>query len=906
MCEAMNYAIGSVDWFGGENNKKGKANEFGFITSHNNKSVFVHKNDLVEGLPKENDIVFFNILKNTKGQYSAKQVVVISEDYKELTLVMKSLFASSEETNYIQWSLKCKKFISDIFESHLGVEIIKKLKGENEIFSALLSVITDLSNSVNLLSELTDSLSINEIYNKSIKASDFPNCFFVNRYNDILNWWGSFKSRELKYNLLCEAVKFLSLPNDLYKELEEGLSEGVILSTLTMLKAEFGLMPNIGFMLSSKAENIMFIEHYVSGVEIEGFVDKGFPLEYIPNELSTRLAIKKIKEIDCNGSYECFNKSFLSIISKLELIDYILKNNSPETVVSFVKYYAIEFPFDSSFLHLINKTDKYFELFDIYSQGISLEQYLQNGIYKNISSYYIKMQLNEHFLSLMLPKYDTPKRASEIIIKFSLESKAFRSFSIEELSKIHPTHYSDIVDFLIDTDDVLIAKIKTCILDRENSELDIQYLVPLLAIDDSNFTRHFINKNFNVLVAWLASLNEDESLLYLNEHIDYFDTSLLLSLIFKGLIPIECIGDRAGEIDLFLYNIFKKLDTGVEPYVREVYKQSFSNFNDFKNNEVIKHFYEINMIKFKINNIRYKIYHKDMSFVNDVESIPALRSDPEYWLLSKLLPLIIPENSYEVISTVILHEIWIALINGDLDVDHPSIFKLFPQCNTMKKNFPHIQLSCEAFFWKKDELSQENNNDMIFLCRSRRCKFPKILPNTNKALELFSIFDWLSFYGVNYLSVIGPSRNDFPIKLAGYFNRIRELRSHLNCRECGKIMAPNMKYARVEVVKLDPFTGNKVNVSVNAAYRLTVFKCNHIECTEYNIDYYINHCIGHKCYKIIDGRDLLEKCDEDRYICGDAECRSCCIKHSSTSSFPQDYNLTEKHKNLYGRLSDNS
>ncbi len=52
---------------------------------------------------------------------------------------------------------------------------------------------------------------------------------------------------------------------------------------------------------------------------------------------------------------------------------------------------------------------------------------------------------------------------------------------------------------------------------------------------------------------------------------------------------------------------------------------------------------------------------------------------------------------------------------------------------------------------------------------------------------------------MTYLIAGEPSKRDFPIKLAGYFNRIRELHSRLHCRSCGVLMVPDMKYARVEV-----------------------------------------------------------------------------------------------------------
>ncbi|MCV5111539.1 cold-shock protein, partial [Escherichia coli] len=75
----------------------------------------------------------------------------------------------------------------------------------------------------------------------------------------------------------------------------------------------------------------------------------------------------------------------------------------------------------------------------------------------------------------------------------------------------------------------------------------------------------------------------------------------------------------------------------------------------------------------------------------------------------------------------------------------------------------------------------------------------QVLPELSRDYIDFTIYDWLAHYGMTYMVAGEPSKRDFPIKLAGYFNRIRELHSRLHCRSCGVLMVPDMKYARVEV-----------------------------------------------------------------------------------------------------------
>ncbi|MFT6909815.1 MAG: hypothetical protein ACJAS1_006542, partial [Oleiphilaceae bacterium] len=174
-------------------------------------------------------------------------------------------------------------------------------------------------------------------------------------------------------------------------------------------------------------------------------------------------------------------------------------------------------------------------------------------------------------------------------------------------------------------------------------------------------------------------------------------------------------------------------------------------------------------------------------------------------------------------------------------------------------------------------------NEDKFLCRSKVCKKPEVVPNLTKSFLDYSVFDWLAHYGYHYFEQSKPMKRDFPIKLAAYLNRVRELKSKLDCRCCGQLMIPNMKYSRVEVTTVNEETGEETTVPMQASYRLTVFKCNNHSCQEFEKSYYFNHCLNFKCYTIIDSRDDLNKCSEDRYNC--PECGSCCNTHAEKPKF---------------------
>ncbi|EKO3646383.1 cold shock domain-containing protein [Vibrio metschnikovii] len=379
----------------------------------------------------------------------------------------------------------------------------------------------------------------------------------------------------------------------------------------------------------------------------------------------------------------------------------------------------------------------------------------------------------------------------------------------------------------------------------------------------------FIDDNISLFCRWIVQLNREEYEKIADKLVLHLSLSALLHLVFLNLIDSNlALKLRRKDIESFVRCNFTKEDSGVKQFVRDTYQSQFSSVSEYFNHPVIKPLAGRYLVKFKM-------FNKDLSFTDVIDSKAELVNDPEFFILSKLLPLLNPKNNYDAIEAVILHEIWQGLLNGQIPVDHPSIFKLFPQCQTLRVNFPNINLSCEAFHW---QVKQDNGSkDAMYLCRSKKCSDPQVLPDLSKHYIDYNIYDWLSHYGVDYATEKQPSKRDFPIKLAGYFNRIRELYQRLHCRCCGTLMVPNLKYARVEVTTFDRAVNSFVTRPFQAAYRLTVFKCSNNTCPEFDVDYYINHCIGFKCNAVIDSRELTEKCSEGRFIC--KSCGSCCNHH---------------------------
>ena len=315
----------------------------------------------------------------------------------------------------------------------------------------------------------------------------------------------------------------------------------------------------------------------------------------------------------------------------------------------------------------------------------------------------------------------------------------------------------------------------------------------------------------------------------------------------------------------------------IENYVFDIYRNQIGNFDNLCACSAIAPFFEILKIK-------RKAFLKNRSFVDDVVRSETLRNDPEAFILSKLLPVIWDEkegkiNNTDTIENLFLHHVWKAFESEKLLIDDPKLLKLFPSCITLGP-----KLSCEATFWTEKK---------IFLCRQMKCDEPKILPNIEKSYLDFNIYDWLEYFGKSYKHRGQPSECDFPIKIAGFLNRLREIRDRLDCRSCGNLTKPDLRYSRNQVVVYDEKLEKFVTEDLIAAYKVTVFYCSNESCLEYKKRFYLSHCLGKvldkwdkqkNCRKIIDSRDIKDRCEKKRYIC--PVCSSCCKDHPQ-QSFPK-------------------
>lgn len=358
----------------------------------------------------------------------------------------------------------------------------------------------------------------------------------------------------------------------------------------------------------------------------------------------------------------------------------------------------------------------------------------------------------------------------------------------------------------------------------------------------------------------LSSMAPNEATALALRNIDNIPTAVLFFLCIKGLLRTrEQLGSRHTALEQMVRSLYRSRAPALPGFVKAAYDTDLKPNGGYRSVPVLWELIEPNLLKqylFEKNEKYFGLYHGSTS----------LRKSLETFVIFNLLSLWHLGNDEDAVTAVFKQRLWEALATGQLDLTDQTeaIGRAFPSCST----FPLGRLSCEAVYWPKGDK---------YLCRGKDCLNPKVLPDLSKHYIDFTVYDWLAHYGVDYREAERPANRDFAIKLAGYFNRLREIFPVLHCRSCNQLMVPNFKYARTTYIDFED--GQQVEKQMAAAYRLTVFHCNNEDCNQFDIGYYINHCIGFGCYDIIDARDLKIKCDHDRYVC--KGCGSCCEAHST-------------------------
>lgn len=393
---------------------------------------------------------------------------------------------------------------------------------------------------------------------------------------------------------------------------------------------------------------------------------------------------------------------------------------------------------------------------------------------------------------------------------------------------------------------------------------------PLMDIKWSWLPSSYITEHAEQMAGYLLSLDQSEARRLAQEAFEILPPELKMFCLLAGYIQdIDTNEDdnfsgstqvSKDTLDSCVRKVYSQKDK-VPEYLKQLIKiRAASSGSIFKDPTIGPYFSYYQFKKY--------LYDNNLKFIALYDASEYLQSRFDCFVLKEIFSLILAGNPLDTVYSLFMGRLWAAISSGNIDPIRQAkeILALFPECGTVRPS-----LSCEAVYWKKQE---------IFLCRGYECTNPKIIGRPEqKDYSEFTIYDWFSHFGVNYLADQEPTSRDFPIKLAGYLNRLREIFKALHCRHCASLLLPDMKYARIEYTDIE--NGKPVRKDMAPAYRLTVFKCPNTSCVEHQKGHYINHCMGFDCYHLIDSRDSNSQCSTGRYIC--RGCGSCCSDHAKTN-----------------------
>lgn len=151
---------------------------------------------------------------------------------------------------------------------------------------------------------------------------------------------------------------------------------------------------------------------------------------------------------------------------------------------------------------------------------------------------------------------------------------------------------------------------------------------------------------------------------------------------------------------------------------------------------------------------------------------------------------------------------------------------------------------CEG---KKSEKACDLSGKEFWWCRGRKC----FKPNQQDR----SIYDWKQYTLRDFLRILNISFDEEDYyTFVGEVNRINQLIERIKCTECKAILRPSRQ-------------GNF------GFYRIAHFQCNVSNCSCYQKEVNLTHCLNSKCLNVVDDR-VAKRCENGFIICD--KCGSCC------------------------------
>lgn len=901
----MVVSAGKVKWFGGFNYNTGTENNYGFIADLSGRDIYLNKQEWHSpALPKEGDLVFYEINK-TNNKWNANNAQSLSDQpMGQLIKLWKGLIESSA-TGVVQ---PIKKYITNtIIEEISSPESVELEKITNEIgIKELLTIASSLPDRTTLYKQIEKTLK--KDFLKDLDWSDLPKKYFIDHEKEVIQALDDAGTEATKQKI---NTNLFELPENI---LIYCAIKGWIDSRVDVARVYRSADSILSLLFEGAHELPTYLSELIEKSTQE-VSDRALdelsstrPIEHSDQKDSLLkdnidIALFYSKLVFLFGSHEQINKlkqssEFDFLCSQLQknyrwkvILSYLSNKNKANPILEINwQYLPQSFLFERNDIlveHILSlsKADaakKIEPITDILPDETLLLCMLSGLINEKDKESLLSEKLNP-LLRLNSKLFQEPP---EFLVNFVKNNKTtIKTVAVESISKLIKSNtdgniiqsYKSICfrlkSIYVFCQPDLTAFIQAFRHDQVQKAFreDYDYLSiisklsrdrlidPFRDIPWKLLPKSFIEQNVSSAAAFLVSVNKSDAQEIISNALESIPSDLLMLCCLLDLIPEHSDKEKTTDKLTPLIEALYKGKYHLPAYIwNHVSKEDY--LKQAASNKIIEPIYSIFQFK------KY-LFFKNPRFVDYFKSTPSLHSKLDAFILKEIFGLFLAGNSIDVIYEIFQSNLWNKIISKEIDPKEQAdeIIDLFPYCGTLGG------LSCEAFYWPKVN---------IFLCRGSKCRDPQIIGNARKKHYLdYSIFDWFEHYGINYLEKGKPSQADFPIKLAGYFNRLREIFDHLHCSKCNLLMLPDFKYARTQHYVLEE--GKQVLKDTSAAYRLTVFKCNNSQCEEFEKGYYINHCLGFECRNIIDSRIHLSQCDEGRYICN--SCGSCCSNHGKSN-----------------------
>jgi cold shock CspA family protein len=511
------YYIGVVDWFGGMNKKTGKKNSFGFISTPNKASVYVHKKAIEQGDLEEDDIVIFNITSEKDKRLSANNVLMLKSDPEGF--FQRLLQALSSEADLSKSLDNFDTIFNKLFNFEQSYPIVKMLAKNEQRLPSLLKQISKSTLYEQHFSNLMQVHNLSVLIEFDIPAFVIPDKYICDNYELIYQWWYALQEEKKKKHLATQAIKHLVGSDTLTSFILSKLKDDRLNQILSELATTCGVLPDIIRILASARVNNDIILNYLKEIDLETYLDETFPSWLLPLSIRQAFVIDKLKSITPNSTDTLL---VAKLIIKNNIVKHALDAVDEEEQYLLVTALAKASPPSINTINALNLFNNSRKLLDKYIANCTLESLLSCRPNTQIlTDNFINLQLSLILNELSIPKKDTTKQLAKLSINFAIE---FDDNFLINIKNIHPTYFSDVINTVekVHEKKLLTHHYEERIKQYAIEPYELTFIFPFLKLINNESKQCFFQININSIVQYFNNIQKERA------------DSVLLLLFLRG------------------------------------------------------------------------------------------------------------------------------------------------------------------------------------------------------------------------------------------------------------------------------------------------------------------------------------------------------------------------------------